>query len=1132
MSFKLIKMDIIKAKPSNYIPLAKENTTKTILVKNKVMRTRNGRITTAIISSMLEEDNSENLCYELVIREQPKNAICVGLTDKDRKPIEPSPIIQLSVYSEKREPHIQCLYNSNFFIVASLVEEKQTLNAEGKYVYKTLDIDKFKEKKLLLGTSVASLNRLKDVDGSSGTFFIFHDITVRNEGAYRLKFSLYEMKGAKTIFRTSTISEVFNVYTPKSFPGYKESSSLAKCFAEQGFKIRIKKDINVPRKRYSKYSNDVWLNDNGEILSKEGFLLKKKLLNENESSSSESKDNKESSFKNSKKQDNNNHKLQSPKEKSSNDVSPINISYSNNNNNNNNINNNNNNNTIINNNDNNNSNKRQVYNYEYNQPNDNNSDHTFTFERTGGYVDMRNRKEYQGDYYSINSRPNEYNYNEQQRMNEEMNVNINNNYDYNKRNDMNNNYNSSYSSKHQIRNSNGNKNNYRSNFDNCHSYNESSFKEKAYYDNNIPSSSVNNELPMNNPNGQTSGLNRNFMRDNTPISNSDEEFSRSEPYLPKENSNYSRNIPSIKNNLNNYPIYSNRNYDNNGNNDRYNNNDYTNNNEMNESIHYYPNSNNMSNSSKRSFDEFKNGIRDNKEFYGKTTDYRENNKNDEYRYNEQHYYPYNYSTRDVPVINNNNSEGTYLENRPYNYSNNNRCDGRGSISPPLKKSPRPYENGLPYLERNSKSGDSYHLSKKQPYYSYNNNSYNNNESINNNNNSNYNDTNNINNNYNTNNINNNYNNTNNININYNNYNKNVNDNRSFYQYKNLTPNPYSPEYSNDSSYRDDQTSLKPRHTIRYQEMSRNRNKMPYNEMMRGREDIPLRDGSYNDDRFKRRRIDPSSNEIMGPAKNMDRNEWLRNEDYRSYPGNDLEYSHGHSNSNSSSIIPNQINNNTMPLNCNNNSNNNNNNSNSNERSSTQPYSPDNGYPEPPYYNNNNVRDCESNERKPFYQYDTNKNEYNGMCCSPQSEGFSGFNNNNNGNINEFSDRNSSYDNYGNNYGDSGNGNHFKTNEYEQYSLSKEDHSFRNNIREIINPENDSCYKQDNQENNYVRKMKNEMSDPYDMEMKSMKYENYQNMNDNKRDNIQYPLTPNLNSSNKYETSGFDIKISRIIGNSA
>jgi len=49
-------MEVIKTRHSNYIPLVKENTTKTILVKNKVMRTRNGRLTTAIISSMLDEN--------------------------------------------------------------------------------------------------------------------------------------------------------------------------------------------------------------------------------------------------------------------------------------------------------------------------------------------------------------------------------------------------------------------------------------------------------------------------------------------------------------------------------------------------------------------------------------------------------------------------------------------------------------------------------------------------------------------------------------------------------------------------------------------------------------------------------------------------------------------------------------------------------------------------------------------------------------------------------------------------------------------------------------------------------------------------------------------------------------------
>ena len=35
-------------------------------------------------------------------------------------------------------------------------------------------MDKYKSKKMLLGTTVASMQRLKDLDGSHGSFFIFY----------------------------------------------------------------------------------------------------------------------------------------------------------------------------------------------------------------------------------------------------------------------------------------------------------------------------------------------------------------------------------------------------------------------------------------------------------------------------------------------------------------------------------------------------------------------------------------------------------------------------------------------------------------------------------------------------------------------------------------------------------------------------------------------------------------------------------------------------------------------------------------------------------------------------------------------------------------------------------------------
>ncbi|ORY96593.1 velvet factor-domain-containing protein [Syncephalastrum racemosum] len=42
--------------------------------------------------------------------------------------------------------------------------------------------------------------------------------------------------------RTAVLSNVFQVYSPKSFPGMSESTFLTRCFADQGVRIRIRKE--------------------------------------------------------------------------------------------------------------------------------------------------------------------------------------------------------------------------------------------------------------------------------------------------------------------------------------------------------------------------------------------------------------------------------------------------------------------------------------------------------------------------------------------------------------------------------------------------------------------------------------------------------------------------------------------------------------------------------------------------------------------------------------------------------------------------------------------------------------------------------------------------------------------------
>ncbi|RIB16041.1 velvet factor [Gigaspora rosea] len=99
--------------------------------------------------------------------------------------------------------------------------------------------------KYLAGTIVSSLHKLKDIDNSDGGFFVFGDISVRVEGRYRLQFSLFEIIESEVVHIQSILSDVFDVYSPKTFPGMSESTFLSRSFSDQGVRIRIRKEHRV-----------------------------------------------------------------------------------------------------------------------------------------------------------------------------------------------------------------------------------------------------------------------------------------------------------------------------------------------------------------------------------------------------------------------------------------------------------------------------------------------------------------------------------------------------------------------------------------------------------------------------------------------------------------------------------------------------------------------------------------------------------------------------------------------------------------------------------------------------------------------------------------------------------------------
>ncbi|KAJ3573235.1 hypothetical protein NP233_g2570 [Leucocoprinus birnbaumii] len=225
--------------------------------------------------------------YELIVRQEPKQARMCGVGGKaDRRPIDPPPIVQLRVidplstsssnststghnmsssshsppssppppathsHYPNHEPgpptdaaaYAQSyLQNPYYFMFASLAKPDDDTELHWLKDGRT---------RCTTGSVVSSLYHLKDPqhNNEDAGFFVFPDLSVRTEGSYRLKLSLFEVVGNNVRHCKSIYSAPFYVYTAKKFPGMEESTPLSCSLADQGIKIRIRKDIRV-RKR-------------------------------------------------------------------------------------------------------------------------------------------------------------------------------------------------------------------------------------------------------------------------------------------------------------------------------------------------------------------------------------------------------------------------------------------------------------------------------------------------------------------------------------------------------------------------------------------------------------------------------------------------------------------------------------------------------------------------------------------------------------------------------------------------------------------------------------------------------------------------------------------------------------------
>ncbi|CAO3671251.1 unnamed protein product [Umbelopsis ramanniana] len=165
----------------------------------------------------LGEKKYNNRIYRLVIIQHPDRVRSAGFGQKDRRPVDPPPILQLSrqVSDNQWEPVVdatdilfmvvQCdLYsedgNSSCSLVYNPSRLPEALHTAGSSsssgfssVMTVRPLHEPTPLRNLTGSAIANACQLLDTDNRPGVFFIFPDISVRTEGRFTLKFDLIDL---------------------------------------------------------------------------------------------------------------------------------------------------------------------------------------------------------------------------------------------------------------------------------------------------------------------------------------------------------------------------------------------------------------------------------------------------------------------------------------------------------------------------------------------------------------------------------------------------------------------------------------------------------------------------------------------------------------------------------------------------------------------------------------------------------------------------------------------------------------------------------------------------------------------------------------------------------------------------
>ncbi|KAL2143880.1 hypothetical protein VTI28DRAFT_9949 [Corynascus sepedonium] len=180
--------------------------------------------------------------YRITVRQQPSAARSCGFGERDRRVIDPPPIVQLTIHDPSlSEDEVARRLRHQFSVVHCSIWDEQGVKDMSSMP------EDFRQQRRLMGTLVASPFVGLDEKGEEGCFFCFPDLSCRTPGVFRLKFALVVLdparmcSGDRSAIVATAMSESFQVYNAKDFPGMQASTLLTKRLKEQGCLISIKK---------------------------------------------------------------------------------------------------------------------------------------------------------------------------------------------------------------------------------------------------------------------------------------------------------------------------------------------------------------------------------------------------------------------------------------------------------------------------------------------------------------------------------------------------------------------------------------------------------------------------------------------------------------------------------------------------------------------------------------------------------------------------------------------------------------------------------------------------------------------------------------------------------------------------